>query len=71
MSDKTMMEKTKDALCDAAEYTKECAESAKDAVFGKSGEDKAADKVKDAADATADAIGDARKKVGDTVKGNN
>jgi len=57
----TMFEKTKESLGNAAEYTKECAESAKEAIFGeKNAEDKAADKVRDAADWTSDTIGEVR-----------
>jgi len=53
-------EKTKEVICDAAESAKEFAEDAYDKLTGKTAEQKAADKVKDAADWTADKIGDAR-----------
>lgn len=47
-----------------AEYTKECAESAKEQLFGQpNAEDRAAEKVRDAADWTADKVGEARERV--------
>lgn len=60
----SLYERTKESLNNAAEYTKECAESAKEQLFGQpNAEDRAAEKVRDAADWTADKVGEARERV--------
>ncbi|VDD88531.1 unnamed protein product [Enterobius vermicularis] len=66
-NDQGIFEAAKQQMSDAAQATKDAIKSGYDSLVGKSGEQKAADKVKSGADKAAEAVEDFREKAGDKV----